>query len=166
MSTAAGPGADPAVRAIRVALEEVPAHVRPEVALEALGTAAAGRRPEGAPYTVHQLLGHLIFWLDFALAQLRGEEPQQPAHAEEGWPFPPAPPSQEELDGAVAHFLATLGEVNRYLPRWQEPVRGSRRLVGELLTDLAIHNSYHLGQIVLLRRQIGDWPPPSGGDTW
>jgi hypothetical protein len=22
------------------------------------------------------------------------------------------------------------------------------------------------GQIVLLRRQLGAWPPPRGGDTW
>ncbi|MDI3318047.1 MAG: DinB family protein [Bacillota bacterium] len=166
MPTPTRPAADLAVRAIRLALDEVPAHVRPEVALEALGVGTAGRLPESAPYTIHQLLGHLTFWLEFTLAQLRGDEPQEPAHAEEGWPFPPAPSSQEELDGEVAHFLSTLGQVSGYLPRWQEPVAGSRRSVGELLTDTAIHNSYHLGQIVLLRRQIGDWPPPSGGSTW
>ena len=34
------------------------------------------------------------------------------------------------------------------------------------LEVLALHNSYHLGQIVLLRRILGAWPPPSGGDTW
>jgi len=31
---------------------------------------------------------------------------------------------------------------------------------------LANHNSYHLGQIVSLRRLIGAWLPPSGGATW
>jgi hypothetical protein len=24
----------------------------------------------------------------------------------------------------------------------------------------------HLGQVVLLRRLLGAWPPPGGGDTW
>jgi len=28
------------------------------------------------------------------------------------------------------------------------------------------HNSYHLGQIVMLREAFGVWPPPRGGDTW
>jgi hypothetical protein len=26
--------------------------------------------------------------------------------------------------------------------------------------------SYHVGQIALLRRQAGAWPPERGGDTW
>lgn len=31
------------------------------------------------------------------------------------------------------------------------------------LINLISHDSYHLGQIVLLRRLLGAWPPPSGG---
>ena len=42
--------------------------------------------------------------------------------------------------------------------------RGIRR--GEGLAIVAQHNSYHLGQIVMLRRVLGAWPPPAGGDTW
>ncbi|WP_293914926.1 hypothetical protein [Deinococcus sp.] len=29
----------------------------------------------------------------------------------------------------------------------------------ETLTDLAVHNAYHWGQVVLMRRVLGDWPP-------
>jgi uncharacterized damage-inducible protein DinB len=29
-----------------------------------------------------------------------------------------------------------------------------------------VHNSYHVGQIAMLRRMLGAWPPQSGGDTW
>jgi uncharacterized damage-inducible protein DinB len=36
----------------------------------------------------------------------------------------------------------------------------------ELLTNLAVHNAYHLGRIVQLRQMLGNWPPPGGGDTW
>ena len=31
---------------------------------------------------------------------------------------------------------------------------------------IGTHNSYHAGQIALLRRQAGAWPPERGGDTW
>jgi uncharacterized damage-inducible protein DinB len=32
--------------------------------------------------------------------------------------------------------------------------------------QITAHNSYHAGQIALLRRQAGAWPPERGGDTW
>ena len=35
-----------------------------------------------------------------------------------------------------------------------------------MLWGVAAHNSYHVGQIALLRRQLGAWPPRRGGDTW
>jgi uncharacterized damage-inducible protein DinB len=38
--------------------------------------------------------------------------------------------------------------------------------VREEVLMLQGHNSYHLGQIVLLRQELGAWPPPRGGDTW
>jgi hypothetical protein len=34
------------------------------------------------------------------------------------------------------------------------------------LAGIRSHNSYHLGQVVLLRRMRGVWPPPGGGLTW
>ncbi|MGG3196403.1 hypothetical protein ABEP92_22145 [Priestia aryabhattai] len=32
-----------------------------------------------------------------------------------------------------------------------------------LLRNIASHNSYHLGEIVIMRRLNGAWPPPTGG---
>jgi hypothetical protein len=29
-----------------------------------------------------------------------------------------------------------------------------------------VHNSYHLGQVVLVRSALGEWPPKEGSDTW
>jgi uncharacterized damage-inducible protein DinB len=34
------------------------------------------------------------------------------------------------------------------------------------LWEIVAHNSYHIGQVALLRRQAGAWPPERGGDTW
>jgi uncharacterized damage-inducible protein DinB len=36
----------------------------------------------------------------------------------------------------------------------------------QMLHAIAAHNSYHLGQVVVLRQMLGAWPPPSGGLTW
>jgi uncharacterized damage-inducible protein DinB len=35
-----------------------------------------------------------------------------------------------------------------------------------VLWQTAVHNSYHLGQIVLLRQRLSIWPPETGSDTW
>jgi uncharacterized damage-inducible protein DinB len=49
----------------------------------------------------------------------------------------------------------------------EEPGSGTGPLtLLELITNLAVHNAYHLGRIVQLRQMSGNWPPPGGGDTW
>jgi uncharacterized damage-inducible protein DinB len=36
----------------------------------------------------------------------------------------------------------------------------------DVLWQMVAHNSYHIGQVAMLRRAFGAWPPASGGDTW
>ena len=35
-----------------------------------------------------------------------------------------------------------------------------------VLWQTLVHNSYHIGQVVILRRALGIWPPRGGGDSW
>ncbi|MBJ8031773.1 hypothetical protein JDS96_28985 [Bacillus cereus group sp. N21] len=35
------------------------------------------------------------------------------------------------------------------------------RTRGDLLATLMAHNSYHTGQVALIRQLTGEWPPPS-----
>jgi len=37
---------------------------------------------------------------------------------------------------------------------------------GRSFLAFSLHGTYHLGQVVLIRRMLGAWPPPGGGDTW
>ncbi len=46
---------------------------------------------------------------------------------------------------------------------------GDQKVAGTLeavLWQMVAHNSYHVGQITLIRRALGAWPPRGGGDTW
>jgi uncharacterized damage-inducible protein DinB len=36
----------------------------------------------------------------------------------------------------------------------------------DVLWQTLVHNSYHFGQIAMLRRVLGAWPPRGGGDSW
>ena len=46
---------------------------------------------------------------------------------------------------------------------------GDKKVAGTLeavLWQMVAHNSYHVGQIAMIRRMLGAWPPRGGGDSW
>ena len=38
--------------------------------------------------------------------------------------------------------------------------------VREQMENMAVHNGYHFGRIVLMRQVFGVWPPAGGGFGW
>ena len=137
--------------------------------LDELPWQQAGERPGGAEHSVFRLVGHMNYWQDVYLERAAGAERPSPAHDEEGWPGPDAPGTEREWRDAAEHFrdglrraeaMAGARPLGEPLPNWG----GKSRL--ECLLGLALHNAYHGGQVVQLRRMLGAWPPPGGGDTW
>ena len=46
---------------------------------------------------------------------------------------------------------------------------GDKKVAGTLeavLWQMVAHNSYHTGQIAMIRRALDAWPPKAGGDSW
>jgi uncharacterized damage-inducible protein DinB len=146
-------------------LDGTGAHAPTVGSLEGLDEEMAAARPEGWPHSCHDMLLHVVYWQDLFLARLEGGPAPFPATAAEGWPSP----GRNRWSDTVGRFARGL-EAAKGLARSTDPDeriegwRGVRR--GEGLSIVAQHNSYHLGQIVLLRRVLGAWPPPGGGDTW
>jgi uncharacterized damage-inducible protein DinB len=146
-------------------------HLHTLHALEGLDPALAGSQVTGSPHTIFQILHHLVYWQDIALARMRGEDPPEPAHAAEGWDFPGSPEDESEWEAAVASLAEGLRSIEALIadPGYDLGQvlnrRGDRTPLGEALMVQG-HGSYHLGQIVQLRAQLGSWPPPKGGDTW
>ena len=153
------------------------AHANSLACVEGLTAELASRRFAGSPYSIRQLLFHVNYWTDYDLRRIRGERPPYPAHAEESWPPDPAPADDAEWEQEVARFRALLGELAVLANAGPEKLRqeveamhpAHQRQSSSLeavLWQTVVHNSYHLGQIALLRRVLGAWPPPGGGDTW
>jgi DinB superfamily len=156
---------------LRALLRGKGAHVDPLGAFEGLTLQTAGEKLKGAPYTVWQILGHMIYWQDYALARIRGANPEMPAHAEEGWPFAESPADPADLQTGIDLFETGLGGLDgilvddsQNLARRLDPEKSTT--VRDLIAAIIAHNSYHAGQTALLRRMIRAWPPPRGGDTW
>jgi hypothetical protein len=122
----------------------------------------AGRRVEGLPYTAWQIVEHMRIsqWdiLDFS---------RNPGYVYIKWPDDYWP-----KEGAPADALAW----EKSLQSFRADLKAMQELVANPTTDLfariphgegqtilrealvvADHNSYHLGQIVLLRRLLGVW---------
>jgi uncharacterized damage-inducible protein DinB len=153
------------------------AHVNSMACVEGLTAELAACQIEGFPHSIWQLVFHLNYWIEYDLKRIRGEHPLYPARADESWPHSPAPADDAEWTQAVARFTALLGEAamlaNASSDKLQQEVEAMHpaheRQSSSVLTVLwqaVVHNSYHLGQIALLRRTLGVWPPPGGGDTW
>ena len=142
------------------------AHVETKHLFAGLGWKVAGTRPEGVPHSLFQLLNHMTYWQDWVVKWLEGENPPIPKHASGGWPGSPAPASAREWQRAARGFRSGLDRLARQSREADVlATRGKHSRLG-MLQAIASHNSYHAGQVVLLRQVLGTWPPPSGGLTW
>ena len=137
----------------------------------------AGRRADNFPHSIWQLVSHLNFWMDYELRRIRGESPAYPMHAAESWPITAAPSNDAEWQKSIVNFrelltgLAALADSSseslfREVPATHpDHAKHSSTLLAVLWQTL-VHNTYHLGQIAMLRQSLGAWPPKGGGDTW
>jgi len=153
-------------KAVGHALSGKGAHVAARGVFAGLGWKMAGARPEGAPHSIFQLLYHISYWQDWVVKWLDGGNPPIPKHASGSWPGSASPASAKEWRQAVRGFRSGLaGLEHRSRGADLLAQRGKDSRLG-MLQAIASHNSYHLGQVVLLRQMLGAWPPPSGGLTW
>jgi len=128
------------------------------------------------PHSIWQLVWHMDYWMAHELARIGGHPAPYPEHAALSWPTA-EPPSVDAWQDARSQFRTLLeqlealtngsaAERGRVLAA-DGPQAGSRDFtVEEVLWQTAVHNSHHLGQVVLVRRAIGAWPPKEGSDTW
>jgi hypothetical protein len=148
------------------ALSGKDSHVEAARALEGLDWKIVAVQPEGVPYSIFKLLSHLVYWQDWVVKWLDGEDPPIPKHADGSWPADTGPADGQAWDDTVKRFIDGIEELNRRAREAELFTKGNGKSRLEMLQIIASHNSYHLGQVVLLRQMLGTWPPPSGGLTW
>jgi uncharacterized damage-inducible protein DinB len=153
------------------------AHADPVGCVEDLSAELAARQVAGFPHSIGQLVFHMNYWMEYELRRIRGEKPRYPEHNSESFPPTPTPADAQEWDRLKRRFVVLLGEFTLLarssraeLDRRVETAHeGDAKVAGTLeavLWQMVAHNSYHVGQIALIRRALGAWPPRAGGDTW
>jgi uncharacterized damage-inducible protein DinB len=114
--------------------------------------------------------------MDYELRRMRGDKPRYPDHASESWP-PAAPPEEAAWKKEVARFAELIGvlaamaqadsnALSREVPAMHSNQEAGTSTVLAILWQTLAHNSYHVGQIALVRHALGVWPPRGGGDSW
>lgn len=146
-------------------------HVGPLAAVEDLPWELAGRRVAHHPHTIWQQIGHLNYWIDFALKNIEGNRPPWPEHAEDTWPKADGPADLVAWQYELALFRTNLGQLTTLADARASTlsriVNAKQGLTVEaILWQTVVHNSYHVGQIVQLRQALAAWPPAAGGETW
>jgi uncharacterized damage-inducible protein DinB len=132
--------------------------------LDGVTAEQAGWKPDGVENSIWNTVNHLIFWNDRWLQRYRGElnEPQDVDNDttfqsdETDWNA-----TLQKLGGVMTEWRDELGKIEdsklessvnaQYQAPWRTP-----------LAQQNIHNAYHIGQILLLRKLQGSWDPKKG----
>lgn len=153
--------------AFKNALHGERAHLSVEKALEGLTVDVAGKEIGNSPYTIWQLIKHISFWHDYGMDYLTENKLPGVKTAAQGWVEEKGPTDQAELSGAIRKLLTDIEKAQDWVERIETfNVPSNYGNPWNVYQMMASHISYHLGELVLLRRMAGDYPPPSGGYSW
>jgi uncharacterized damage-inducible protein DinB len=139
------------------------AHATFDDVVDGLPPDLRGRRPDGLPYSVWEQVEHMRIAQRDILDYCRDPEYTQPAWPDEYWPEAAAPADETAWERAVGGFredLAAFSDLVRDASidlHATVPNGDGHTYLREAML-VADHNAYHIGQIVVIRRQIGAWP--------
>ncbi|HEY0759628.1 MAG TPA: DinB family protein [Acidisarcina sp.] len=138
------------------------AHANPSAALDDFPVELRGKRPDGVAHSGWQQLEHMRFTLHDLLNFCTDSNYLEPKWPDDYWTDSEEPPEPDSWDKTVAAFKADMkafedlvndpaGNIYAEIP-WGQ----GQTLFREILL-VADHNSYHIGQIIMLRRSLGAW---------
>ena len=138
------------------------AHVHLDDALKSIPLNQTGAIPKGLPYSIWQLAEHIRLAQWDILEFSRNPDHKSPKWPEGYWVKAKKPKTAAEWNKCIAQikkdrkdFISLLEkeDADLYTPfPWGE----GQNLVREALV-IADHNSYHVGEILVVRRLLGEW---------
>src|SRR5581483_3880470 len=121
-----------------------------------------GAIPAGAAHSAWQLLEHMRIAQWDILEFSRDAKHKSPPWPEGYWPKSPAPGNAAAWNNSLRSFRADLKAMstlvaNKKTDLYAKIPHGDGQTILREALLVADHNSYHLGQMVLLRRLLGTW---------
>jgi len=120
-------------------------------------------RPSAGAHSIWEELGHMRIAQEDILRYTLDPLWESPVWPEGYWPAANSKPTARMWSATMKLFFADLDELKALVrnPRFdltsKIPHGEGRTYLRQVLLT-ADHNAYHLGQIVMLRKLLGDWP--------
>jgi hypothetical protein len=134
-------------------------HIDFESVVSDLSAELAGVKPKGAPHTAWQLLEHMRIAQHDILEFSLNPKHKSPKWPEGYWPKTEAPPDNQAWETTIATFRKEAKAMEDLMLNADQdlfkPIEGGsgQTLLREVLV-LAAHNSYHLGQLMYLKKML------------
>ena len=144
------------------ALDWEQAHAKLDSAIDKLPAELRGKRPEGLPHSVWELVDHIRRTQHDLLEFCTNPEYTDPRFPDDYWPPSPAPKDDAEWNqcikaihtdaAALAAFTTdTTGDLTAKIPH------GTGQTYLRTILVAIDHTSYHVGQVLITRRLLGAW---------
>lgn len=125
--------------------------------------ATAGLTPEQSDWTdgkgnhsVGQLAYHLVYWNSEVLSQLKGEAPKK-FDGNNDATFTKY--DSKQWDATLKQYDDILTQMEDIVSKADDTKLAKMAAV---LTRVCNHNAYHIGEIVMVRKEQGSWNPETG----
>lgn len=138
------------------------AHVDLFSALKGFPEDLYGKKPKGSPHTAWQLLEHIRIAINDLLVFSTNSNYVTPKWPDDYWPKQDAPNDVDAWHGSVKALKADMEAFEKLIRNPKSnlyakiPWGEGQTLLREILVAID-HNSYHVGQIIALRQQLGAW---------
>ncbi|MFX0052356.1 MAG: DinB family protein [Candidatus Hodarchaeota archaeon] len=159
---------DQIINAIASGLKGKWTHINPKKALVGLTPTIAKKKPNNDAHSCWELLHHIVVWQDAINRHIQGESIDWNEIEEtDNWPTMEALKDDSNFDSLLNRFYSSIEETTNLVNSvdFTQTSAGKPELsVIKLFLVLLQHNSYHIGQIITVRKCIGDWPPTANSN--
>jgi hypothetical protein len=138
------------------------AHADFEKAVKGLPASLRGKRPEGVDHSPWELVEHLRIAQSDILEFSRNADYKSLEWPKEYWPTDPAPADDAAWDKSIKTFRDDLKALcdlvtDKSTDLFAKIPHGDGQTILREVLLAADHNAYHVGQLILVRKLLGDW---------
>jgi uncharacterized damage-inducible protein DinB len=138
------------------------AHASLDAAVKDMPASLLAKKPKGVPHNAWQMLEHIRIALHDLLDFCTNPKYQAPKWPEGYWPAHELPQSSTAWDHSIAEIHKDLKALDKLL---EDPVTdltakipwGKNQTILREILLAGDHTSYHVGQLIMLRKQLGAW---------
>lgn len=140
------------------------AHLNIDNAVRDLAPTLRGRRPEGLPHSPWEILEHINRGQHDLLDFCRNPDYQESKWPDDYWPSTPEPSDDKAWDAALSGIHRDCNALKEMTTEEGRDLtakipHGTGQTYLRTILLAMDHNSYHVGELVAVRRLLGAWPP-------